>query len=61
MQRQADEKQQAERKRQVEMQQQRQAECEREAIRLNQDPGKCRIEALPQDNRGNPRRDRNGK
>jgi hypothetical protein len=60
-QQQATEKQQAERKRQVEMQQQRQAECEREAIRLNQDPGKCRIEALPQDNRGNPRRDRNGK
>jgi len=65
-QQQAAEKQQAERKRQIEMQQQQaaekqQAECEREAIRLNQDPSKCRIEALPQDNRGNPRRDRNNK
>jgi hypothetical protein len=53
MQRQADEKQQADRT--------RQDACEREAIRLNQDPGKCRIETLPQDRRGNQRQDRNDK
>jgi hypothetical protein len=61
LQKQADEKQQAERKRQTEVQQQRQAECEREAIRLNQDPSKCRIETLPQENRENPNRGKNGK
>ncbi|MHB1186352.1 DUF6600 domain-containing protein [Thiobacillus sp.] len=61
MQKQADEKQQVERKRQTEIQKQRQAECEREAIRLNQDPSKCRIETLPQENRENPNRDKNGK
>jgi len=61
MQKQADEKQQAERKRQAEIQQQRQAECEREAIRLNQDVSKCKIEALPQENRENPNRDTNGR
>jgi flagellar biosynthesis GTPase FlhF len=53
--------QQAERKRQLELQQKRQAECEREAIRLNQDVSKCKIEALPQENRDNPNRDRNVK
>jgi len=49
------------RKRRSEMQKQRQAECEREAIRLNQDVSKCKIEALPQENRDNPNRDKNGK
>jgi hypothetical protein len=53
--------QQAARKRQLELQQKRQAECEREAIRLNQDISKCKIEALPQENRDNPNGDRNVK
>ena len=54
-------KQQAERKRQSEVQLQRQAECEREAIRLNQDVGKCRIEAMPQEKPGNSNPGRNVK
>lgn len=50
--------QQAERKRQLELQQRRQAECEREAIRLNQDISKCKIEAQPLENRDNSSRDK---
>ena len=53
--------QQAERKRQLDLQQKRQAECERDAIRRNQDPSKCKIETLPQESPDRPNRDKNGK
>jgi hypothetical protein len=35
--------------------------CEREAIRLNQDISKCKIETLPQEGLGKPKVDKNRK
>jgi hypothetical protein len=43
------------------MQQQRQLECENEAILQHQDPSRCRIETLPQENPANPNRGKSGK